>query len=146
MLRRNIISALLRTEVRTLSKIHDFIRISLQAFSTHCCNTRALNTPVFRFPHSQKSDDLSQGIVQTNWLFIWSLVQVLSENEEQDEMVPHDARNTRVVVDEKAYISTVLVNHSPISIVCWIKQLILRGDHLRCPPKHTHHTSTGTDF
>jgi hypothetical protein len=57
------LSALRRTEVRTLSKIPGFTRISWQAFSTRCCNTsKSLigleYTRIFGCPHTQKSRGL----------------------------------------------------------------------------------------
>jgi hypothetical protein len=60
------LSALRRTEVRTLSKIPGFTRISWQPFSTRCCHTSksligAEYTKVFRCPRSQKSRGLRSG-------------------------------------------------------------------------------------
>jgi hypothetical protein len=60
------LSALRRTQVRTLSKIPGFNRITWQAFSIRYCNTSkslfgAAYTKAFRCSHSQKSKGLKSG-------------------------------------------------------------------------------------
>jgi hypothetical protein len=48
----------------------------------------------------------------------------------------------RVVADEAENVPRVLVNHSPKIdgtlhlLFCYVRQLVIRVDHLRCPPTH----------
>jgi hypothetical protein len=106
------LSALRRTEVRTLLKIPGFTRIFWQAFSTRCRNTSksligAEHTKVFRCPQSQKSRWLGSG--DRADLRVLSTVHRKSGSGAvwqcgENEAVPHHAWTTCVVVDEEAHV------------------------------------------
>jgi hypothetical protein len=112
------LSALRRTEVRTLLKIPGYTRISWQAFSTRCWS--ALNTPKSSGVFTAKNpEDWGQGIVQASWLGprVLSTIHRRSGSGAawqcgENEAVPHHAWTT-YVVDEEAHVPRVLVNHSP---------------------------------
>jgi hypothetical protein len=119
------LSALHRTEMRTMSKIPGFTRVFWQTFSTRCCNTSksligAECTAVFRCPHSQKSRGLSQWIVETSWLGLRVLPTVDPKSGSGavwqcggNEVVLHHVCTPCVVVGEEAHNPRLLVNHSP---------------------------------
>jgi hypothetical protein len=103
------ISALRRTEVSTLSKIPGFTRVSWQALSTPCCNTRTCKSligaefpEVFRCARSQKCTGLRAvdcagkltGPPCPIHCSPKSLVQVLSDNAEKMRWCPimHEPR------------------------------------------------------
>jgi hypothetical protein len=118
------LSALRRTEVRTLSKISGFNRIPWHAFSVPCCSTSksmigAEYTKIFTCPHSQSSGGLRSGdrAGQLTWLLrpvqcspkVWFRFCLTMRT---NEVVPHHAWTTCGVVDEEIHVPSVLANHS----------------------------------
>jgi hypothetical protein len=81
----------------------------------------ALNTPTsLGVPTAKNPEDLGQGIVQASWLGLRVLSTVHRKSGSgavwqcgENEVVPHHAWTTCVVVDEEAHVLRVLVNHSP---------------------------------
>jgi hypothetical protein len=97
------LSALRRTEVRTLLKIPGFTQISWQKFSALCSNTRtsksmlgAEHTKAFRCPQCQKAQiiEVRGSFRPVDWasasypMFTESLIQVLSDNAEKVRWCP----------------------------------------------------------
>jgi hypothetical protein len=80
-----------RAEVRTISGISDFTRISRQALFTCCCNTSmsltdSEYTKAFKCPHSKECRGSCRSVDRTSTshpLSTERLVQVLSENVEK---------------------------------------------------------------
>jgi hypothetical protein len=118
-------SALSRTKVRALSKIHGFTWIAWQIFSNLAViplnHWSALNTlKSLRVPADKNPRDWSQEIVQASWLGL----RVLSTAHRKsgsgavwqwwdNEVVPHHAWVTCVVTDEQTHVPRVLAKHSP---------------------------------
>lgn len=99
------------TEVRILSKIPGFTRISWYAFDTRYCNTsKPLIDPVstVRYQVSWKQE-VAQSVRPIRWLpRVWFRCWQCKEN----EVVSHHAWNTCVVFYEQANISRVLVYYT----------------------------------
>jgi hypothetical protein len=123
------------TEVRILSKIPGFTRISWYAFDTRYCTTskpligpqytKVLIVSSARYQVSWKQE-VAQSVRPIHWLpRVWFMCWQSKEN----EVVSHHAWNTCVVFDEQANIPRVLVYYTKTDgtlhlLVCETNQLV----------------------
>jgi hypothetical protein len=126
-----------------------FTRTSWQAFSNRWCNmSKSLigteYTKVFKCPHSQKSRGLCTPVYWASVsgpLFAESLVQTLSDNAEKMRWFP---------IMHEPHVLPLMKVHSSKStgksftksrwytppVFCWVRQLVLRADHLKRLSRH----------
>jgi hypothetical protein len=107
----------------TLSKIPDFTQIFWQAFSTHCCNTSyywsTLNTPTSLDVPIAFGQEIK--VRETCGPVDWASVSCSGAAWQcrENELVPHNARLTCIVIDEEAHVPRVLVTvHQKTMVHC----------------------------
>jgi hypothetical protein len=141
------LSALRHTEVHILSKIPGFTRISWHAFSSRCCNTTksligAEHTEVLGVPTAKNPEDQagqlngpSRSIHCSPKIWFRCCLAIWRKWSEAPSCMNYLCCRSWRGTSSKEYWWIIHDKDGTLHLlVCSVRQLVLRVDHLRCPP------------